>query len=832
MARCRVLDAGGGGRCDERGVAAVGEFRDFGIDAGGPSGVREHAVPPFPIAVKCRAAVERVGVQSRIPQSADAAGVCAHGVVVPAIGALSFGVVRVAERDVEIPNRPRLDFSRAGFVPVGAENVAVDLLRELHGELRVDERRHINPRSVAGRWIAERCAVQGGLECIDVERKNVELLGGVNLGIMRLHADGLRRCGVPCSRACVGFVAFENISAAEHHRVGDFIVELLDIGAIFPAREFFHDGVNAAVILVADCTAVLIEEHFDLPCPRREVVGAHVAHHRKHEVISHHAFVRERAVEHPVGVRGHAEDADVFVHVVAVPHFPIIRALGEARGAFAVDFRSSAACVIRERREARAAGERVGVDDDARGVAKWTERTVLRVHIRAETVENNDGDIRTEDLSRAVVVRERGIHHQERACARVARQPARSIDAGLEIRARGDGKRRGVNRRAAGGRGVVERVSDDGSGREWCGDGKGSRGGDDSAFTRPHDVLGFSSLCLLVRAASGCSRCWREQVAERPAEPFFTVAHVAVLLPVVERRRDGIVRANEREVAASISEFEVGVQPARRIREISRGGEDDLVFVRRERDGWKRPADSACDVREPPACEIRARILAVVNLDPVGILDEVILEPAVIFRDEFRNHRPAGFEFIDGRDEQVIDERILRIRARRAGGDSEAVSGRGRKTRRRHVAANDLPVVTHIKPGIIPVDRNRTRRGVENESARKQRDGPDFVRGRRRIDGVHDADEGAAWVQIDGISSWVRVASDRAVIHRPVRRGAGDGYGGPTGHCAHGRLHARSTGVVCNACRRPAGYGICQSECAAGKRRNLGENRRRKIRDR
>ena len=80
--------------------------------------------------------------------------------IVPARAKLALRIVRVAHRNIKIPQGTGTHLPATVFVVISTKHIPVNLLGNFHRPLRIDETRNINPRRITGFRIAEGITVQ------------------------------------------------------------------------------------------------------------------------------------------------------------------------------------------------------------------------------------------------------------------------------------------------------------------------------------------------------------------------------------------------------------------------------------------------------------------------------------------------------------------------------------------------------------------------------------------------------------------------------------------------------------------------------------------------
>ena len=276
------------------------------------------------------------------------------------------------------------------FVEVGAQAIGVDVLRDLVGEIHVDERLGLDVRLVAQHRIREVGARQGVLELREVIFDVRELQGVQILSLWLVHLDELLIA--PQARVRRHPPPFEvSLDAVHLHDVaaGELVARSVrrkqrgNVHTVVVALDVFHQHVHAAVVAV----------DVELAVPPPGGVAPNFVPHLVDDGVAHQGLVRIRPMENPIVLCWHAQQRHVVVGPKGILGFERVRLLGEKLRGRAADFDGDLAVVLVGRVTQRVdSAFQVGhlhVGDDARVVQNRAVRGHLHqregrlVHVNA-----------------------------------------------------------------------------------------------------------------------------------------------------------------------------------------------------------------------------------------------------------------------------------------------------------------------------------------------------------------------------------------------------------------------------------------------------------------
>ena len=141
-------------------------------------------------------------------------------------------------------------------MPIGAEDVAVDLSREFDEPLGIDERADVDVLSIAFRWVVETVTHQCLLETVQIAFDVVELLWVELIRIETLQSGDIPYRGAPVVLAAVILVFSDNVAAGNLVWVRGVEIQILDRDAIAAPFDLLHEQVDALIGIIPQSIAV------------------------------------------------------------------------------------------------------------------------------------------------------------------------------------------------------------------------------------------------------------------------------------------------------------------------------------------------------------------------------------------------------------------------------------------------------------------------------------------------------------------------------------------------------------------------------------------------
>ena len=240
--------------------------------------------------------------------------------------------VRGGQSAIHVPHRPIDEFSLTILVEVGAEDERIHVKGPNIQKMMIHGRGNIDPSGISGRRVGVSRIVDDRVDRVEEVRQVLFLW----VALRRLESDFFwvvidetaLTPGTESAVARIPPVHLENIAAGLAHRVIVVGVEVGDIHSILAPPDLFHDVIKAEII------AAVRAREIQLPARRFDKDLRHPGPHRqpadvvtelvKERIVQGGAVIVIRRMEDPVGFRGHAEQGDIPVGIVApVPGFEV-----------------------------------------------------------------------------------------------------------------------------------------------------------------------------------------------------------------------------------------------------------------------------------------------------------------------------------------------------------------------------------------------------------------------------------------------------------------------------------------------------------------------------
>ena len=363
---------------------------------------------------------------------------------IPVVGQTAFEIVGVAPGEVPIPDRVHANLAPAILAHVVAQAVAVDVLGELDDPVLVHEGTRLDVFQVAVDRVAPVCAVERGLEGVEVIEQP-GALGEAQIGSLRVVIfKELSARGGEIHVAGAVLVLLPNVAAGDVRLRVVATLELGDVDAVFIDANFFQEHVDAEVVIGREPARRAADEDLHEFAPHRVV--AHGLVQFVGQVVIHEGLVRVGCVESPVAALGEAEQFGFEILARLIIRLEVEGFFRELRGTLAVDFDPDPAAIIKRPLQADARARGIGVEEH--GVTG-------NLHVlhdgAAEAVHNDERQVARE-------VGQRGVEHDVVRRRHFAVHPARFQGPRADGGVGADRDRAGVEQGTEGGRGAVERV--------------------------------------------------------------------------------------------------------------------------------------------------------------------------------------------------------------------------------------------------------------------------------------------------------------------------------------------------------------------------------------
>ena len=395
-------------------------------------------------------------------------------------------------------------------------------------------------------------------------------------------------------------------------------------------------------------------------------------------------------MQHPIRLRGEAEDGRFLVAVFIAPQFPGVGFLPKSGRTFAPDVGAGASLEIHRPIEFGPPGRRVRRDHHrvSRPERAGPARVGGGVHIHPKAIEHEDRQVGGKHPAGGVVVSQGRIKLEEGPAAHRSRKFSGFEEAGADRGGGGDRERRGVNWGDLRGDRIIQGVA-------------GHRFRDGQRRNRQRHRIGIGQQPSFPRKDQIlCGRTVPDQThvflpgrgrlkeAPLPPPPNLPVGHVLSLRTVGELGRDRQIRPDQRQIAPTLDQGEIGMELADGSDAVLCRSENHAVSIGREGHGRQRPLVlDRCIVGQEPAVERHRGRTPVDNLQPVGGIKILVFIRIAVVRDKLADGRPVGDDVSHRRslDLQAIDGHFLRCLHPSARGEADAIAHSRHEPRDRQV---------------------------------------------------------------------------------------------------------------------------------------------------